>query len=77
LPLTYTFHKTNAAPRLARWLTRLEIYDFTIKYIKGEENIIADFLSILPDENIVNDEDGDFEDVLIAFLDHSEGDNTE
>jgi len=48
------------------------MYDFTIKYIKGEENIIADFLSRLLDENIVNDEDGDFEDVLIAFLDHSE-----
>ena len=31
----------------------------------------------LPDENIVNDEDGAFEDLLIAFLDHSEGDNTE
>ena len=30
LPLTYTLHITNIAPRLARWLARLEMYDLTI-----------------------------------------------
>lgn len=38
-------------PRLQRWLLQLGEYNIKIDYIKGKENIIADFLSRINDEN--------------------------
>lgn len=37
--------------RLTRWILYIQEYDFEIKYRKGSENIIADFLSRHPIEN--------------------------
>ena len=35
----------DLTPRQLRWLERLESFDFTIKFIKGNENLVADALS--------------------------------
>ena len=34
-------------PRLQRWILKLGKYDINIEYIKGKDNIFADFLSRL------------------------------
>lgn len=46
-----TFLKTLKEPkgRIARWIVRLQEYDFTLKYKPGSENYVADFLSRLPE----------------------------
>lgn len=38
--------------RLQRWLINLGEYNFTIDYIKGKNNFIADFLSRIKDDEI-------------------------
>ena len=38
----------NCSARLQRWRLRLSQYNYTFEYIKGEENVNADFLSRLP-----------------------------
>ena len=54
MPLTFIKNKKTSSARLRRWRERLIIYNCTVKYIAGEDNDIADFLSRLPDENYVN-----------------------
>ncbi|XP_036335192.1 uncharacterized protein LOC118745701 isoform X1 [Rhagoletis pomonella] len=44
-PLTYLFTMKNPSSKLTRMRLGLEEYDFTIEYIKGKENYIADALS--------------------------------
>ena len=44
-PLTFLFTKTNPNKRIERWLLRLMVYHFQIRYIPGKENRIADALS--------------------------------
>lgn len=44
-PLVYLFGMTNPSSRLTKFRLILEEYDFTIKYIKGTENVTADALS--------------------------------
>lgn len=41
-------HQRDLSRRQARWQDFLSQYDFTIKYIKGEDNSVADALSRLP-----------------------------
>ena len=36
-------------PKQIRWLKKLACYDFAIKYIKNENNVVADVLSKKPD----------------------------
>lgn len=46
----------HISPRLQRWLLRLGEYTFTIEYIKGKDNNVADFLSrINTDTNEINE----------------------
>lgn len=35
----------NLSPRQLRWLSTLKVFDLRIEYIKGEYNILADYLS--------------------------------
>lgn len=44
-PLVYLFGMTNPSSRLTKFRLKLEEYDFTIKYVKGAENVTADALS--------------------------------
>lgn len=43
--LVYLFGMTNPSSRLTKFRIILEEYDFTVKYIKGKENVTADALS--------------------------------
>ncbi len=73
LPLSYIFTMKNPAKRLERWIEKLWIYSFVIKYIPGNENTIADYLSRMRDENEVNtDPNEDFHDVIVAAIDCAE-----
>ncbi|CAF0997136.1 unnamed protein product [Brachionus calyciflorus] len=67
-PLTWILHKTNTHPRLERWLIRLSQYNFEIMYKPGKDNIVADMLSRLPDENQYTDSDNDYLDNLVAAV---------
>ena len=48
-PLTYFMSTTPKTERRAKWLTHIQDLDFKIKYIKGEDNVLADLLSRPPD----------------------------
>ena len=68
-PLAWLLNKKNPHPRLERWVLRLSIYEFEIRYKPGHENIVADALSRLFDENEINENpDDDFFDILIAAI---------
>ena len=44
-PLTWLLKVKTPSGRVARWQTLLSEYDFTVQYIPGRENIVADYLS--------------------------------
>jgi len=44
-PLTYLFSMTNPSSKLTRMRLELEEYDFTVEYLKGKDNFVADALS--------------------------------
>ena len=44
-PITYLLKKKDPKGRIYRWLTTLQEYNLEIKYLRGEENIRADFFS--------------------------------
>ena len=44
-PLVSLLHKNHPPGRLLRWVLALQEYKFTIKYCKGNTNIVADSLS--------------------------------
>jgi hypothetical protein len=69
LPLTFLMNKKNPHPRLERWILRLSLYDFIIKFRPGKKNIVADFLSRLNDEDDTNpNQDDDYHDQLVASV---------
>ena len=69
LPLTWLWNKAQPHPRLERWMMRLALYEFTVKFKPGRENIVADFLS-RPEDAALNDDDerDDYHDQLVANI---------
>ena len=44
-PLVYLRKQKDPRGNIGRWITELEEYDYTVKYITGAKNVKADFLS--------------------------------
>ncbi|CAF1466853.1 unnamed protein product [Rotaria sordida] len=49
--------KKQLNSKCERWRLKLQQYQFTIRYIKGKHNTVADYLSRSPVDNATNDED--------------------
>ncbi|CAF4030275.1 unnamed protein product, partial [Rotaria sordida] len=49
--------KKQLNSKCERWRLKLQQYQFTIRYIKGKHNTVADYLSRSPVDNASNDED--------------------
>ena len=49
-PLQWLRQNKNKNSRLMRWALELQQYDFSICYIRGSENLLADLLSRYPSE---------------------------
>ncbi|MCP4344094.1 MAG: hypothetical protein GY795_01035, partial [Desulfobacterales bacterium] len=43
--------KAVTSRRIQRWVDRLQHYDYEVKYIKGQDNVVADFLSRVGEES--------------------------
>jgi len=44
-PLEYLQMSHSKNPKLMRWSLALQPYRYTVRYIKGVENVVADYLS--------------------------------
>ncbi|CAF4223468.1 unnamed protein product [Rotaria magnacalcarata] len=49
--------KQQLNSKCERWRLKLQQYQFTVRYIKGKHNTVADYLSRSPVDNGMNDED--------------------
>ena len=47
-PLTWLTQNKDKNSRLMRWALNLQSYDFSIEYVKGSENFLADLMSRVP-----------------------------
>lgn len=47
-PLLWLDSMKDTNTKLSRWIVKLTEYNFTLKHVKGEENVVADALSRLP-----------------------------
>jgi len=44
-PLEYLQSSHPKNPRLMRWRLALQAYRYTVRYIRGSQNVVADYLS--------------------------------
>lgn len=52
--LTWLFNQQNISGRLARWVLKLQHFDFELKYIRGKKNVVPDALSRIPESNLIS-----------------------
>ncbi|CAF0837327.1 unnamed protein product [Brachionus calyciflorus] len=68
LPLTWLPTKKNVQARLERWFLRLDLYDLEIEYKPGKENVVQDWLSRIPEQDVCDQEDNDYFDNVVASI---------
>ena len=56
--LKYLLSKKDAKPRLLRWILMLQEFDWEVRNKKGSENLVADHLSRLDQEELNKSDDG-------------------
>ena len=66
-PLTNLRNQQDPRGKVGRWISELEEYDYTIKYIRGKENVKADALS-RNDNTFENQPQSQFEDKIYALF---------
>lgn len=67
-PLTFLLSKKDPSPRLERWMLLLTRFNFDLRYKKGKDNVVADFLSRLHNENDINSNlEDDYHDQILAI----------
>jgi hypothetical protein len=73
LPITWIWTKKNPHPRIERWMMRMALYEFIVIYKPGKENLLADFLSRINEDNLEldPDEQNDYHDQLVALTEVS------
>jgi hypothetical protein len=69
LPNTVLWNKLKPHPRVERWMMRLSLYEFEIRYKPGSQNILADFLSRPQDNEQPLELSEDYLDQLVAKID--------
>lgn len=50
--LLWLLNQKEVKGRLARWIMRIQQYDFVVKHVKGKNNIVPDAISRFPTENL-------------------------
>lgn len=51
--LTWLLKQSNLTGRFARWVLKLQQYNFKLKHIKGKRNVVRDALSRIHDYNLI------------------------
>lgn len=52
--LLWLFKQANLSGRLARWIMKLQQFDFDIKHVKGKNNVVPDALSRIPSIELID-----------------------
>ena len=55
-PLTYFLTSPNMDAMKQRWINKLVKYNFSLKYLKGKNNTVADALSRISGQHLSNEE---------------------
>lgn len=71
MPIKYVTNKFVTNARVTRWLLLLQEFDITIVDLPGKENVVADFLSWIKNDDNIPVDDSFPDEYLFAVSTHS------